>query len=116
VRCQRWSDTPSITGDRGDCHPYRATARGQALQAAEESGGRIIAVSDDEILAMQRRLAAGPWWSRPGGRAIGWAADIRLALTARLAGVAVCTGHGPKIRYHHLHLSAPRLIPAEMAL
>src|SRR5512139_1870948 len=41
-------------------------ARGeQALQAAEESGGRIIAVSDDEILDMQHRLAASGIWVEP---------------------------------------------------
>ena len=41
-------------------------ARGeQALQAAEESGGRIIAVSDNEILEMQRRLASEGLWVEP---------------------------------------------------
>ena len=45
-------------------------ARGeQALQAAEESKGRIIAVTDEEILAMQRRLAQNGVWVEP---ASGW--------------------------------------------
>jgi threonine synthase len=55
-------------------------ARGeQALLAAEESAGRIIAVSDDEILAMQRRLAAEGVWVEPASAAglAGWAAEIR---------------------------------------
>jgi len=76
-------------------------ARGeQALQAAEESGGRIIAVSDDEILAMQRQLAAEGVWVEPASAAglAGLAAEI---LAGRLTGkprriVAVCTGHGLK--------------------
>jgi threonine synthase len=77
-------------------------ARGeQALQAAEESNGRIIAVSDDEILTMQSLLAQveGIW--------------VEPASAAGLAGlyhevnagnfdpkgkriVAICTGHGMK--------------------
>ncbi|RPJ36232.1 MAG: threonine synthase, partial [Chloroflexi bacterium] len=41
-------------------------ARGeQAIQAAEESKGQIIAVTDDEILTMQRRLAASGVWVEP---------------------------------------------------
>jgi threonine synthase len=77
-------------------------ARGeQALQAAEESGGRIIAVSDEEILAMQRALARLEGiWVEPAS-----AAGI-AGLAHELAGgrfeargrriVAVCTGHGLK--------------------
>ena len=77
-------------------------ARGeQALEAAEQSGGSITAVSDDEILAMQKMLAnlEGIW--------------VEPASVAGLAGlykqiqkdtfdptgktvVAVCTGHGMK--------------------
>jgi len=45
-------------------------ARGeQALQAAEESGGRIIAVSDEEILAMQRQLAGEGFGVEPASAA-----------------------------------------------
>jgi len=77
-------------------------ARGeQALQAAEESGGRIIAVSDEEILAMQRKLAQLEGiWVEPAS-AVGLA-----GLEAEIAAgnldprskriVAVCTGHGLK--------------------
>ena len=76
-------------------------ARGeQALQAAEESGGRIIAVSDDEILTMQKMLAAEGVWVEPASAAglAGLAAEIQAG---RLPGnprriVAVCTGHGLK--------------------
>ncbi len=76
-------------------------ARGeQALQAAEESGGRIIAVSDDELLAMQRRLAAEGVWVEPASAAglAGLAAQLRQG-QIHLRGkrvVAVCTGHGLK--------------------
>ncbi len=45
-------------------------ARGeQALQAAEESKGRIIAVTDDEILAMQKLLAQSGIWVEPASAA-----------------------------------------------
>lgn len=76
-------------------------ARGeQALQAAEESGGRIIAVSDSAILSMQRRLAAEGVWVEPASATglAGLAAEIQRK---RLYGrdqrvVAICTGHGLK--------------------
>jgi len=76
-------------------------ARGeQALAAAEESHGQIIAVSDDEILAMQRRLAAQGVWVEPASAAglAGLAAQLRagcLHLQGKRV-VAVCTGHGLK--------------------
>jgi len=76
-------------------------ARGeQALQAAEESGGRIVAVTDDEILTMQRRLAGEGLWVEPASAAglAGLASETqagRLSLRG-LRVVAVCTGHGLK--------------------
>jgi threonine synthase len=76
-------------------------ARGeQALQAAEESGGRIIAVEDEAILAMQRRLAASGLWVEPASAAglAGLASEIaagRMDLRGKRV-VAVCTGHGLK--------------------
>ena len=78
-------------------------ARGeQALQAAEESGGRIIAVSDDEILAMQR--AAGRAGRHLGGTGLGGRAGRAGARDRRREHfeakgkriVAICTGHGLK--------------------
>ncbi|HEY5574314.1 MAG TPA: threonine synthase [Anaerolineales bacterium] len=76
-------------------------ARGeQALQAADESGGSIIAVSDEEILAMQRRLAAEGVWVEPASAA--GAAGLKAEIEAGklnpkgLRIVAVCTGHGLK--------------------
>ncbi|MGB8213160.1 MAG: threonine synthase [Anaerolineales bacterium] len=87
-------------------------ARGeQALQAAEESKGRIIAVSDDEILAMQRALARLEGiWVEPASAAglAGLAHEIaggRFDAKARRI-VAVCTGHG---------LKDPDIITREMA-
>ena len=76
-------------------------ARGeQALLAAEESGGRIIAVSDDEILAMQRRLAGNGIWVEPASAAglAGLANELRLGRIDIKGNriVAVCTGHGMK--------------------
>jgi threonine synthase len=76
-------------------------ARGeQALEAAEESSGRIIAASDDEILAMQRRLAAHGVWVEPASAAglAGLMKEIQAG-TIDVKGqivVAVCTGHGLK--------------------
>jgi threonine synthase len=76
-------------------------ARGEgALQAAEQSGGRIIAVSDDEILSMQRRLAGEGIWVEPASAAglAGLQTEIQAGKldpkTNRI--VAVCTGHGLK--------------------
>jgi threonine synthase len=94
-------------------------ARGeQALQAAEESDGRIIAVSDEELLAMQRRLAAEGVWVEPASAAglAGLAAELsagRLNLSGKRV-VAVCTGHGlkdPGIITQYME--APRVLPAE---
>ncbi|MGH2581527.1 MAG: threonine synthase [Anaerolineales bacterium] len=76
-------------------------ARGeQALTAAEESAGRIIAARDDEILAMQRRLAAHGVWVEPASAAglAGLAKEIKngsVDLRGRTV-IAVCTGHGLK--------------------
>ncbi len=76
-------------------------ARGeQALQAAQESNGRIIAVSDSEILAMQKRLAREGIWVEPASAAglAGLAAEVhggRLKVRGKRV-VAVCTGHGLK--------------------
>lgn len=95
-------------------------ARGeQALQAAEESGGCIIAVSDDEILEMQRRLAAEGVWVEPASAAglAGLAAQLRqghLAVAGKRV-VAVCTGHGlkdPEIISRTMPV--PERLPAEL--
>ncbi len=76
-------------------------ARGeQALEAAEQSNGKIIAVSDDDILFMQRRLAAEGVWVEPASAA--GLAGLRSELMQKsldLQGkrvVAICTGHGLK--------------------
>jgi threonine synthase len=77
-------------------------ARGeQALQAAEESNGRMIAVSDDEIVGMQRELARlEGLWVEPASAAglAGLAHELaagRFEAKSRRI-VAVCTGHGLK--------------------
>ncbi len=76
-------------------------ARGeQALQAAEESQGRIIAVSDAQILDMQKKLAAEGLWVEPASAAglAGLAQEI-LGHRVELKGlrvVTICTGHGLK--------------------
>lgn len=95
-------------------------ARGeQALQAAEESGGRIIAVTDDEILAMQRRLAASGVWVEPASAAglAGLAHELRagrLDLRGKRV-AAVCTGHGMKDPDIIMRdWGKPRVLPAEM--
>jgi threonine synthase len=77
-------------------------ARGeQALQAAEESRGRIIAVTDEQILGMQKMLAQLEGiWVEPASAA--GLAGLALEITALKLNpegkriVAVCTGHGLK--------------------
>jgi len=77
-------------------------ARGeQALQAAEESNGRIIAVSDEQILDMQKMLAKLEGiWVEPASAAglAGLAHEIsngNLNPKGKRV-VAICTGHGLK--------------------
>ncbi|MFQ5942605.1 MAG: threonine synthase [Anaerolineales bacterium] len=76
-------------------------ARGeQALSAADESGGRIIAVPDQEILDAQRDLAHQGLWVEPASAAglAGLRSDVqarRLDLSGQRV-VCVCTGHGLK--------------------
>jgi threonine synthase len=76
-------------------------ARGEeALTAAEQSNGRIMAVSDDEILAMQKRLAAEGVWCEPASAA-GAAGLYKEVKAGRmdvrgLTVVGVVTGHGLK--------------------
>jgi len=77
-------------------------ARGeQALEAADQSKGRIIAVSDDEIVSMQKMLARLEGiWVEPASAAglAGLAHEIAAgtfdAQEKRI--VAICTGHGLK--------------------
>jgi threonine synthase len=97
-------------------------ARGeQAMAAAEESGGQIIAVSDDEILSMQRRLAGQGVWVEPASAAglaglAAWLRDGRLRLQGKRV-VAVCTGHGlkdPDIITRQM--AEPLVLPANLAV
>ncbi len=77
-------------------------ARGeQALQAAEESRGQIIAVSDELILDMQKMLARfeGIWVEPASATGLAGLAQEVASGTLKVAGkrvVAVCTGHGLK--------------------
>jgi threonine synthase len=96
-------------------------ARGEeAMQAAEESHGRIIAMSDEEILATQQRLAAHGVWVEPASAAgvCGLAYEIR---TGKLNPqgkriVAVCTGHGLKDPDIITRQAAPpRALPATLS-
>jgi threonine synthase len=94
-------------------------ARGEeALMAADQSGGRIVAASDDEILAMQKRLAAEGVWCEPASAA-GTAGLFKEARAGRLdvrgqTVVGVVTGHGLKDPdVITARLAAPRVIPAE---
>ncbi|NOZ00183.1 MAG: threonine synthase [Chloroflexi bacterium] len=95
-------------------------ARGeQALQAAQESRGRILAVSDDEILAAQQMLAGEGLWVEPASAAglAGLKAEVEAGnLDPRGKRiVVVCTGHGlkdPDVITHSME--KPRVIPAEM--
>jgi len=77
-------------------------ARGeQALQAAEESDGRIIAATDEEILHMQKTLAAleGIWVEPASAAGLAGLASEIMNRTLEAKGkrvVAICTGHGLK--------------------
>lgn len=91
----------------------------QALEAAEESGGRIIAVSDDEILKMQKMLAANGVWVEPASAAgvAGLAHELergKIDLKGKVV-AAVCTGHGlkdPDIITKDM--AKPTILPSEM--
>lgn len=97
-------------------------ARGeQALQAAEESGGRIIAVSDEEILAMQKILASEGVWVEPASAAglAGFAAEVKAGHIQPKGKrvVAICTGHGlkdPDIIVKSM--PAPQLLAVDLAV
>jgi threonine synthase len=93
-------------------------ARGeQALDAAHESTGKIMAVSDEEILTAQKILAGEGIWVEPASAA-GLAGLIeetgRGTLDAkRKRVVVVCTGHGlkdPAIVTESF--ASPKVIPA----
>ncbi|MBT3336780.1 MAG: threonine synthase [Anaerolineae bacterium] len=95
-------------------------ARGeQALMSAEESGGRIIAQSDEKILDAQRILASEGVWVEPASAAglAGLKAEIEAGdFDPKEQKIAiVCTGHGmkdPGIIAESM--PTPKLIPAEM--
>ncbi|MDX1437160.1 MAG: threonine synthase [Anaerolineales bacterium] len=95
-------------------------ARGeQALQAAAESSGKIIAATDDRILAMQRALAREGLWVEPASAAglAGLADQIEAAeLDPRgQTIVAVCTGHGLKDPDAVTRtMEPPAIIPADL--
>jgi len=93
-------------------------ARGeQALLAAEESGGRIIAVTDDQILGMQRRLAGNGIWVEPASAAglAGLAHEIQAGRFQPQGKriVAVCTGHGLKDPDIITRTFQPRVLPSD---
>ncbi len=91
----------------------------QALEAAEESGGRITAVSDDEILKMQKLLATNGVWVEPASAAgvAGLAHELergKIDLKGKVV-AAVCTGHGlkdPDIITKDM--AKPTILPSEM--
>jgi threonine synthase len=93
-------------------------ARGeQALSAAEESNGRIIAVSDEEILSAQKILAGEGIWVEPASAA-GLAGLIMETGRGSIdvkgkRVVVVCTGHGlkdPSVITESFE--SPKVIPA----
>src|SRR5688500_17192814 len=76
-------------------------ARGeQALSAAEESNGKIIAVTDEEILLAQKVLAGEGIWVEPASAAglAGLIAETgKMSMDVKEKRVVlVCTGHGLK--------------------
>jgi threonine synthase len=96
-------------------------ARGeQALEAAEQSNGRIIAVTDEAILAMQKCLAASGVWVEPASAAgvAGLAHELQAG-AIDVKGkrvVAVCTGHGMKDPdIVAKQMAAPLVLPARLS-
>jgi threonine synthase len=93
-------------------------ARGeQALEAAQESNGRIIAASDEEILSAQRILASEGVWVEPASAAglAGLIAESAKGLFDARGKkiVIVCTGHGlkdPSVITESFQ--SPKIIPA----
>jgi threonine synthase len=93
-------------------------ARGeQALEAAQQSNGKLIAVSDEEILSAQKILAGEGIWVEPASAAglSGIIAETtRGSLDAKGKRVViVCTGHGlkdPAIVTESFE--SPKIIPA----
>ncbi len=94
-------------------------ARGeQALTAAQESNGKIIAVSDEEILSAQKILADEGVWVEPASAA-GVAGLIAESTKSQFEArgkrvVVVCTGHGmkdPSIITESFE--SPKIIPAK---
>ncbi len=94
-------------------------ARGeQALTAAQESNGKIIAVSDEEILSAQKILADEGMWVEPASAA-GVAGLIAESTKSQFEAkgkrvVVVCTGHGmkdPSIITESFE--SPKIIPAK---
>lgn len=94
-------------------------ARGeQALEAAHESNGRIMAVSDAKILDAQRILASEGVWVEPASAA-GLAGLLAESAVGKFEAkgkriVVICTGHGmkdPSIITESF--KAPQAIPAD---
>lgn len=76
-------------------------ARGdQALEAARQSNGQIIAVSDEQLLSAQRKLASEGIWVEPASAAgaAGLLAQAKAGSIdfASKRVVVICTGHGLK--------------------
>ena len=76
-------------------------ARGEeAISAAQESNGKIIAASDEEILSAQKLLASSGIWVEPASAA--GIAGLKKEIQENkidikgMSVVAVCTGHGLK--------------------
>ena len=93
-------------------------ARGeQALDAAAESNGRIIAVADGEILSAQKILAGEGIWVEPASAAglAGLIAETTkgsINVSGKTA-VVVCTGHGLKDSAIVMEsFESPKVIPA----
>ena len=96
-------------------------ARGEeAITAANESGGRIISATDDEILAAQQMLSDSGIWVEPASAA-GIAGLKKMIENGsynprKKTIVCVCTGHGlkdPNIITDQF--STPRILAAELA-
>lgn len=90
----------------------------QALEAVQGSRGKIMAVTDAEILSAQRMLASEGVWVEPASAAglAGLVAESSLGLydVKGKKVVVVCTGHGMKDPSIITELfQTPKIIPAQ---
>lgn len=115
---QTWQEIPTVTAEDTVAESIRvgrpSSMGWRALQAVGESGGRCVAVTDEEILRAQALLAqkAGILGEPSGAASLAAAIKLRRDGIVRPDDLVVCmmTGHGlkqPAALAHHFRLPDP---------